>query len=121
MRLPGRLLLERSIDLQRVRGRHVSAPFLVLAWEEPWRDMAWAPKNGTAIYAYGIHTGSPLGAARGVKAGDDWWAILVWDVWRPSGGWVFSKDGTPAWSQPACFQPIVKPRRLFPTSGESHA
>lgn len=78
-----------------------------------WRPIETAPKDGSGILAYGRHTGSPPGAARGVKAGDHWWAIIQWDIWRaPENGgqrWVFCKDGTPAWSEPMQWQLLEPP------------
>lgn len=89
----------------------------MLAEQARWRDIATAPKDGTAVLGYGLHTGSPSDAQRGVKAGDHWWAIMLWDVWRhlvPAGWgdqslWVFAKDGKPAWSLPTHWQPLPAP------------
>lgn len=73
-----------------------------------FRGIEGAPKNGTAILAYGVHVGSPRDAQRGVEAGDRWWGMVLWDVWR-GGGWVFAKDGAPAWSEPTHFFRLYPP------------
>lgn len=74
-----------------------------------WRPIDTAPKDGTAFLAYGIHTGSPSDAQRGVKAGDHWWAIILWDVWRTHNRWVFAKDGAPTWSEPTHWKALEPP------------
>lgn len=81
-----------------------------------WQPIAGAPKDGVAFLAYGRHTGSPSDAQRGMEAGDHWWAIIQWDVWRPyeDGGrrWVFCKDGAPLWSSPLAWCALEVPRGL---------
>jgi len=63
-----------------------------------FEDFDTAPRDGRGFLAYGRHTADqPPGAAHGVRAGDHWYAILVFDIWRPAGGFVFAKDGAPAW------------------------
>jgi hypothetical protein len=77
-----------------------------------WRTMdegSGAAKDGTAFLAFGIHDHSPDDAERGVVAGDYWWAIIRWDIWRAPHQWVFSKDGASVWSEPQCWQPLVGP------------
>lgn len=73
----------------------------------PVLPMEAAPRDGSAILAFGLHaTDNPPGAWQGVKAGDHWWSVLVWDVWRPppeGQRWVFSKGGEPPWGEPLCF------------------
>lgn len=81
-----------------------------------WLPIDTAPKDGSAFLAYGRHTDSPESAQRGVKAGDHWWAIILWDVWREP-AWVFAKDGTSTWSQPTHWLPLPAP----PESGCSAA
>lgn len=71
-----------------------------------WQPIATAPKDGTAMLGFGIHVESPADAQRGVKAGDYWWAIMVWDIWRTKVQWVFSKDGKPTWSIPTHWMPL---------------
>ena len=75
-----------------------------------WRPIDLAPLDGSAFLAYGIHdTDDPPGAQRGVKAGDHWWAILLWDIWRTPNQFVFAKDGSLPWSEPTRFQPLPSP------------
>ena len=81
---------------------------------EEWKPINTAPKDGSAFLAYGRHTHSPKDAQRGVKAGDHWWAIILWDIWRTdedSGrdAWVFAKDGKCTWSQPTHWLPLPSP------------
>jgi hypothetical protein len=73
---------------------------------QPW---ATAPRNGFGFLAYGIHTTTPPGAARGVRPGDHWWAILQFDIWREPHQFVFAKDGTPAWSEPKAWAELTIP------------
>lgn len=82
-----------------------------------WLPMSSAPKDGTAFLAYGKHTHSPPDAQRGVKAGDHWWAIILWDVWREPQQFVFSKDGAPVWSEPQCWRPLLAPLREHEREG----
>lgn len=82
--------------------------------EQKWRDIASAPKDGTAVLLYGRHVvDAPPGASRQVKAGDHWWSIALFDVWRPpeDGGrcWVFAKDGQHTWSDPTHWLPLPSP------------
>jgi hypothetical protein len=65
-----------------------------------WNAMDSAPRDGNAFLACGVHTSSPPSAQRGVKAGDTWWAIILWDIWRTPHQFVFAKDGEPLWSAP---------------------
>lgn len=82
-----------------------------------WQPISTAPKDGTAVLGFGIHSGPQPDAQRGVKAGDYWWAIMLWDVWRnPDAGswgekslWVFAKDGKPTWSHPTHWMPLPEP------------
>jgi hypothetical protein len=77
-----------------------------------WRPIETAPKNGDAILGYGRHTHSPADVQHGVKPGDHWWAIMLWDVWRtpPAGErWVFAKDGRSTWSEPTRWMPLPIP------------
>lgn len=79
-----------------------------------WRTIETAPKDGAAILGYGRHVDSPSDAQRGVVAGDHWWAIMLWDVWRDSGlaqshRWVFAKDGARTWSEPTHWMPLPDP------------
>ena len=78
-----------------------------------WRPIETAPRDGTAFLAYGVHNTSPPDAQRGVKPGDHWWAIILFDVWRKrsDGGdcWVFSKDGKYTWSEPTHWMPLPEP------------
>lgn len=72
-----------------------------------WRPIAEAPKDGSAFLGYGVHDhDAPLGASREVKAGDHWWGIILWDVWRGAPKFVFSKDGATTWSAPTHFIPL---------------
>ena len=82
--------------------------------ENAWRPIESAPKDGSAFLAYGVHTGSPLDAQKGVVAGDHWWAIILWDKWREP-QWVFSKDGKPTWTLPTYWRPLPTPP---PAEGE---
>jgi hypothetical protein len=91
-----------------------------------WQPIATAPKNGIAILGFGVHVGSPPDAQRGVQAGDYWWAIMLWDIWRtPDAGnwgvqsrWVFAKDGTPTWSQPTHWMPLPAPPSTGAATGD---
>lgn len=80
-----------------------------------WQPIEAAPRDGNAFLAFGIHTRAPIDAQRGVKAGDHWWAILLWDVWRDEAytafdiRWVFAKDGAPPWSMPTHWMPLPEP------------
>jgi hypothetical protein len=78
-----------------------------------WQPIEIAPKDGSAFLAYGRHTHRPKDAQRGVEAGDHWWAIILWDIWRPEedGGraWVFAKDGNYTWSAPTHWMPLPDP------------
>jgi len=80
---------------------------------EGWQPIESAPRDGSAILAYGRHTGSPPDAQRGVVAGDHWWAIILWDVWRSSlketKRWVFAKDGEATWSAPTNWMELPAP------------
>lgn len=74
-----------------------------------WRPISEAPKDGTAFLAYGVHSDDdPSGAARGVKRGDHWWAILLFDVWQQY-RFRFAKDGTFPWSEPTHWMPLPAP------------
>lgn len=82
-----------------------------------WQPIDTAPKDGTAVLGYGRHSHSPPDAQRGVKAGDHWWAIMLWDCWRhpDQAGWgerslwVFAKDGKPIWSRPTHWMSLPEP------------
>ena len=85
-----------------------------MAAVEKWQSIDSAPKDGTAFLAYGRHDHSPADAQHGVVAGDHWWAIILWDVWRDSGmaqtkRWVFAKDGAKVWSDPLFWQTLEIP------------
>lgn len=86
------------------------------------QPMFTAPRDGTAFLATGTHNHSPPGAQRGVMAGDRWWAILLFDIWREPGRFVFAKDGTPPWSEPKlwCALPDLLPGSPVP-SGDGSA
>jgi hypothetical protein len=79
-----------------------------------WRDMASAPLDGRGFLAFGIHDQSPPDAARGVKPGDHWWAIILFDVWRTPHRFVFAKDGASLWSTPLCWAPLTPPSQFLP-------
>jgi hypothetical protein len=73
-----------------------------------WLPIESAPKDGSAILGFGTHVGTPHEEQRGVVAGDWWWAIMLWDVWRNPHQWVFSKDGSPTWSAPSHWMPLPR-------------
>lgn len=77
-----------------------------------WKHISYAPRDGTAFLAYGRHTHTPDDAQRGVVAGDYWWAIILWDIWRGKRQWVFAKDGKPTWSEPTHWMPLPPPPLL---------
>ncbi len=80
----------------------------------PWSyDLSRIPRDGTGFLAFGIHTNRPPDAARGVKPGDYWWSILLWDVWRPPSRFVFAKDGAPAWPGIVAWAPLTEPIELL--------
>jgi hypothetical protein len=81
-----------------------------------WQPIERAPRDGSAILGYGRHIGSPPDAQRGVVAGDHWWAIMLWDIWRPShtagwhdSRWVFAKDGKTTWTEPTHWMQLPYP------------
>lgn len=90
---------------QRLRAEALAPP------APGWQPIETAPKDGSAFLAFGIHDHSPPDAARGVKVGDYWWAIVLWDVWRSSNIFVFAKDGKGTWSYPTHWQPLPAPPR----------
>jgi hypothetical protein len=73
-----------------------------------WQPIETAPKDGSAILCFGIHDHSPEDAQRGVRAGDHWWAIMLWDVWRNPPKWVLAKDGSTTWSNPTHWMPLYR-------------
>lgn len=87
--------------------------FAIRLREQGWQKIETAPKDGTAVLLCGIHDHAPSDAQRGVKAGDTWTAIMLWDVWRGYNEgdcqWVFSKDGARAWSEPTHWMPLPAP------------
>lgn len=79
----------------------------------PWRSMASAPQDGSGLLLFGLHDrDAPPGASPQVRAGDGWWAIALWDVWRGAPAWVFAKDGAPVWSEPVCWQELTWPEGI---------
>lgn len=52
------------------------------------------PQDGRGFLAYGRHARDEGRPGR-YKAGDHWWAILQWDIWREPHQFVFAKDGAP--------------------------
>jgi hypothetical protein len=90
-------------------GAALAAAAAVRQRSDPWRTMADAPRDGTAFLAFGTHTHSPPDAQRGIAAGDVWWAIILFDVWRDPHRFVFAKDGAPTWSAPEFWQPLLAP------------
>ncbi len=73
-----------------------------------WEDINKAPKDGTAFLAWGLHntTNYPYW-----EEGDEWWAIILWDIWRGEDKWVFSKDGSNVWSEPLKFSILTTPEK----------
>lgn len=98
-------------------GLRESLPIDVSMKGSAWQPIETAPKDGSAVLGFGLHSGPQPDAQRGVKAGDYWWAIMLWDVWRnPDAGgwgekslWVFAKDGKPTWSHPSHWMPLPDP------------
>jgi len=92
----------------------LQAASVLPATPQGWQPIETAPKDGSAVLGFGLHSGSPPDAQRGVKAGDHWWTIMLWDCWRhpdPAGWgeqslWVFAKDGKPTWSYPTHWMPL---------------
>lgn len=78
-----------------------------------FRSMDSAPRDGRGFLAYGRHP-DPVrpDAGRGVKPGDHWWAILLFDAWRRCGELVFAKDGAPAWSEPLGWAELEIPETI---------
>lgn len=72
-----------------------------------WKDIQYAPKDGSAFLAYGVHT---TDNDRYWQEGDHWWAIILWDIWRGNEKWVFSKDGSDVWSEPSKFCILTVPK-----------
>lgn len=82
---------------------------VVLAEWPTWphgQPMSTAPRDGFAFLATGTHTHSPPDAQRGVKAGDRWWGILLFDIWREPHRFLFAKDGAELWSEPELWCPV---------------
>ena len=81
-----------------------------------WRLLETATLgDGEAVLLYGRHTqDAPPGASHQTRAGDHWWCIGLYDIWRTTenGGqcWVFAKDGQRTWSEPTHWMPIHPPR-----------
>lgn len=82
---------------------------------DPWKPIETAPRNGKAFLAYGYHDRDN---GRHWSKGDNWIAILRYDVWRPefAGKIIFSKDGTEPWSPPLGWTllPIPLPEGILP-------
>ena len=71
-----------------------------------WQPIETAPRDGFGFLAYGRHdTDNGLHW----QAGDHWWAIIQWDIWREPKRWVFGKDGTSTWSEPTHWMPLPLP------------
>lgn len=86
------------------------ASILDYAEARRWRPIESAPRDGSAFLGYGVHDhDAPLGASREVKAGDHWWGIILWDIWRGAPKFVFSKDGAATWSAPTYWRPLPPP------------
>lgn len=68
-----------------------------------WLDFESAPRDGHAFLASGIHD---TDNGRSWRKGDQWQAILLWNVWQEPGGFVFSKDGAQPWSRPLKWRPL---------------
>lgn len=103
----------------------------------PWRHIALVPKDGRAFLLFGIHDAESVRrldapVQRGIVAGDHWWAIGLWDVWRAIPPpkhfanpdeeaaspriyvgadhlWVFAKDGVPLWTPPLAWCELTVP------------
>lgn len=86
----------------------------------PWlllNERASAPRDGTAFLAYGQHPEDrpDMRFVDGthVKAGDHWYAIILWDVFRvyEKGGqrWVYAKTGEPTYSDPTHWLALEPP------------
>jgi hypothetical protein len=69
-------------------------------------------KNGRGLMLYGIHV-ADSGREGSYVAGDHWWAIAVWDIWRPkthAPRWVFAVNGEPLdWGEPTHFTELKPP------------
>jgi len=77
---------------------------------EDWQTMECAPQDGSPVHGFGVHAiNPPASAGRGVKPGDGWLAIMLFDVWRDPHQWVFAKDGESLWSHPVCWRPLLWP------------
>lgn len=98
-----------------------------------WQHMAYAPRTGQGFLLFGIHDHRSIHrldahVQRGIVAGDHWWAIGQWDVWREEPGyelysadvvtdrmvrpdhrWVFCKDGVPLWTSPLAWCELTVP------------
>jgi hypothetical protein len=77
--------------------------------------MTDAPRSGEAFLAIGRHGRDPARAARGVREGDDWWAIAQWDHWREPHQFVFCLDGSPLWEGATLFHPLPAGRQRVAT------
>jgi hypothetical protein len=75
-----------------------------------WQPFENAPKDGFGFLAYGRHA-EGSGRVGSYEAGDHWWAIIQWDVWREPHQFVFGKDGRPIadWGKPLFWKPLDIP------------
>lgn len=69
-------------------------------------------KNGRGLLLHGRHL-HDSGREGDYVAGDYWWAIGLWDIWRPRFGqrWVFALNGAPldAWGEPTHWAELKLP------------
>lgn len=107
----GKEIREAAYEKFCSKRPRVSVPHeaFIAGWEArtEWWPMSSAPRDGSAFLAFGIHD-TDNGPHWGV--GDEWIAILVFNVWRDeiNGGerFVFSKDGDTPWSEPQGWLPL---------------
>lgn len=69
-------------------------------------------KNGRGLMLYGRHA-DDSGREGSFRKGDHWWAIAVWDIWRPkthAPRWVYALSGEPlTWGEPTHYCELKPP------------
>lgn len=83
----------------------------------PIEQMPEELKDGRGLLLYGRHEHeNPDTRPNRWRKGDHWWAIALWDVWRPHPAhdtrprWVFALDGRPLdWGAPTHYCELELP------------
>jgi hypothetical protein len=104
--------LRIALAVQRGYAQAHGQLSVALAGQLPFKAIDCAHRDGTAYLGFGIHDRVPDDAQRGVKPGDYWFGVILWDIWREPSQWVFSKDGEPVWSEPLAYFELTPPANL---------